>query len=807
MLKLRIFLTVLVPALILTPLLLFFYVRSEKERSYKAEFNELESNVRELGFTLAQNADSITKQIELFTSMLSSPQKMDLDSIFRRAMDEIPGVSAIIICYAPEFLQEVREGKHSRSYLNIFSKCPLPETIPHSFAPTIYRDPQNRDMVYMDSACNYYETLDFYLLPKLSREGFWSDPFKGNMSGLPVSAYGLPFWQDGVQAGVITCLVKIEALFDSQLLNDFVGKGKARSRLFLFGQSGEMVYATKNSPVKSLSLYSIVDQLGRKDLYPEMDKMVRNVSGTMRIDYAKNTQSKDNIQSNVLYIYSKPRNRAHWTIVGAFDEGAIHSEINSRLMKFALGAFFSIFGLCSLISVLLIRGNKPLIIMTQVAEKVSQGDLDVRVPKEYEHKHGSIGKLVQSYNGMIASLRSHISKEVEDSVQKAHIQKELSISQDLQQTFLPANKCRFFPDRGYALSGDLIPAKYVAGDFFDFWRVNDDIVGVVIGDVSGKGVPASMVMVATSTLIRMVASKNLTPGEVVNEVNRVLLQRNKRGMFVTLFLAFYYFKTGELHYCNAGHNKPAIVKKNGFVQFFDYPENSIIGILPDSKFVTCVKKLEPSDLLFLYTDGLTDATAANGDQYGDKRLEQLLVRLSHTPTEQFIGAVEEEIKNFQGESQTDDMTMLILKRMEDITQCWTCHRRIPSKYGAENATIEEIMGILSKQGWSDHDLFAVETGLTEGIRNAIEHGNKFDEAKTVHLSCCVSDTKISISIRDEGLGFAEEKVDDPREKEHLDLPSGRGILLTRGFMTRVWFNESGNEIFMQKIKSKTPHSA
>lgn len=805
MLKLRIFLTVLVPALILTPLLLFFYTQSERKRAYDATFSELENNVQELGLTLAQNAEIITRQIELFSSMLGSPEKMDLDTILRKSMDEIPGISALIICYDPEFLQQVRDGKHSRSYLNLFNELPPPREIPNSFAPTLYRDP-NGKMICMDSACNYYETMDFYLVPKWSQEGFWTNPFIGSMSGKQVSAYGLPFRQDGVQAGVITCLIKIDELFDRQLIRNFNKKGLKNARLFLCGQSGELIYATKNSPVKSLSLYSIADQLGRKDLYFEMDRMVRNISGYTRISYSEDIQNKDGIQKSILYIYSKPRNKAHWTIIGAFDESAIHHKINVRLLNFSLGAFFSIFGLCSLISVLLIRVNKPLDEMTYVAEKVSRGDLDVRVPEIYEHKHGSIGKLVQSYNGMIASLRSHINKEVEDSVQKAHIQKELSISQDLQQTFLPANKCRFFPDRGYALSGDLIPAKYVAGDFFDFWRVNDDMIGVVIGDVSGKGVPASMVMVATSTLIRMVASKNLTAGEVVTEVNRVLLKRNKRGMFVTLFLAFYHPKTGELHYCNAGHNKPAIVKKNGSVQFFDYPENSIIGILPDTKFVTCVKKLEPSDILFLYTDGLTDATAANGEQYGDKRLEQLLIRLSHTPTEQFVAAVEEEIKNFQGDSQTDDMTMLVLKRMEDINQCWTCRRLISSQYGAENASIEEILTVLTAQGWSDHDIFAVETGLTEGIRNAIEHGNKFDEAKMVHLSCCISDTKISISIRDEGLGFAEEKVEDPREREHLDLPSGRGILLTRGFMTRVWFNESGNEIFMQKIKSKTSPS-
>lgn len=125
----------------------------------------------------------------------------------------------------------------------------------------------------------------------------------------------------------------------------------------------------------------------------------------------------------------------------------------------------------------------------------------------------------------------------------------------------------------------------------------------------------------------------------------------------------------------------------------------------------------------------------------------------------------------------------------------------PSLLGQGNGFVEGVLGAMQAWAWSDQELFAVELALVEAITNAIEHGNQFDPAKHVFVSCSVDASTVVISIRDEGEGFQENTVPDPREEDRLDCPAGRGVLLIRGFMTRVWYNDKGNELYMEKCRA------
>jgi len=132
---------------------------------------------------------------------------------------------------------------------------------------------------------------------------------------------------------------------------------------------------------------------------------------------------------------------------------------------------------------------------------------------------------------------------------------------------------------------------------------------------------------------------------------------------------------------------------------------------------------------------------------------------------------------------------------------WYCEATFPSIYGVASEFIESALNVMTDREWSQADIFAVNMALEESVTNAIEHGNKEDSSKSFFICCRITDDLVYISVRDEGDGFLESSIPDPREAENMDCPSGRGILLIHGFMTRVWYNHAGNQIYMEKVRT------
>ncbi|MDO5553570.1 MAG: SpoIIE family protein phosphatase [Planctomycetia bacterium] len=800
--RLRIFLTVFLPLFVIFTPLSYFYYESQMKMYKEDAIATCRGEIYELANSMVQNANLLSRNVDVSARLLTLKEDFNVMALFRQTMEESERVQALVVAYDPNFLSKVRNGEYpDYTFVTDSDLAPL-TTVPNHYAPGIYRKSDNT-LYGVDNIGDYYETRDAFLTPKLSMRGTWTDPFKGHVTGNRIISYGCPFFWNGEFAGVVLCLVRVKDLFDLSLLQQYQQRHSQGSDIFVLSESGTLLYDSSSNDWPHYSLYAIAAQKKLENYYPIIDKAIADSLGTYELrgllDEAGYGKS--------LYAFAKTQDDNCWTVVGKFQEASLLGEARRSLQFLIAAAFLCAFGICVVIFVLLLRSTSPIEAMTRVASQVANGNLNCTVPERYEHRGGSVGALVRSYNTMVSNLQKHIESEVHETITRSHLEQELLIGEELQRTFLPANRTRFFPDKGYIISGDLIPAKYVAGDFLDFWRVTENQIGLVIGDVSGKGIAAAMVMVATSTLIRQAAGKEATPGNVVSEVNWVLRKRNKKNMFVTLFLAFYNPETGLVRYCNAGHNQPALLKENGEVKFLPYAENCVMGIMSGIKYETCEIHLNPGETLFLYTDGVTDATAPDGEQFGQKRLKKLLSYLAKTPPEKLIGYIQQAVCNFQGAVPTDDMTMLMLKRTDETDLCWTRYVAIDTMYGKETPFIEEVTEELRNRQWNDRDIFAVELALNEGIHNAMEHGNMLDASKKVRIGVCISNTAISVSIRDEGEGFVEGQVPDPREEDRVSIPTGRGILLIRGFMTHVWFNEACNEIFMTKEKSVDPLTA
>ena len=238
------------------------------------------------------------------------------------------------------------------------------------------------------------------------------------------------------------------------------------------------------------------------------------------------------------------------------------------------------------------------------------------------------------------------------------LQNELDVARGMQQSILPT---RFPKDPSYAVYGKMQPARNVGGDFFDVMYLNDGRVGLAVADVSDKGVPAALFMMSSRTLLKGAAIGVDLPGEVLREVNDLLIEDNEGGMFVTLLYAVYDPSSRELTYANGGHNSPLVVHPDGTSALFPLTDGIALGIAPDLSYKQNTVTLSPGDSVIFYTDGVTEAMNIEEEEFGLDPLSEFFRTNPPENPEETTAAVFDAVNAFAGEmAQSDDITCLVL---------------------------------------------------------------------------------------------------------------------------------------------------
>ena len=288
--------------------------------------------------------------------------------------------------------------------------------------------------------------------------------------------------------------------------------------------------------------------------------------------------------------------------------------------------------------------------------------------REYSGDNTEVGDLARSYISMVEDIGEYVTNLQKVTAEKERINAELSLASSIQAHMLP---CIFpaFPDRDeFDVYASMTPAKEVGGDFYDFFMVDDSHMAVVMADVSGKGVPAALFMVIAKTLIKNYAQSGIKPEEVFTTVNRLLCDGNKAGLFVTAWLGVLELTTGKLTYVNAGHNPPLIKQNGGEFTYLKSRVSFVLAGMETIKYRQNEITIAPGDRLFLYTDGVTEATNSSIELYGEERLSAFMNSHSGENAEEILHDLKADIYAFQGEApQFDDITMLMLdykKKME-----------------------------------------------------------------------------------------------------------------------------------------------
>ena len=249
----------------------------------------------------------------------------------------------------------------------------------------------------------------------------------------------------------------------------------------------------------------------------------------------------------------------------------------------------------------------------------------------------------------------------EEHEQLISLQHDLDIAKEIQHAILPKIFPPFPERNDFELYAFMEAAKSIGGDFYDFFLIDDEHLGLVIADVSDKGIPAAIYMAVSRTIIRASAIKGISTSECLDYSNQLLFKESMNSMFVTVFYGILNTSSGAFTYSNAGHNPPYILRKNGSIEMLEITGDIVMGIMDDIQYKTKSAQLNPGDGLFLYTDGVTEANNAEYELFDEDRLEEVVTNLENLTPKEIVNKVVIALDEFTGElPQADDTTMLAL---------------------------------------------------------------------------------------------------------------------------------------------------
>jgi sigma-B regulation protein RsbU (phosphoserine phosphatase) len=278
---------------------------------------------------------------------------------------------------------------------------------------------------------------------------------------------------------------------------------------------------------------------------------------------------------------------------------------------------------------------------------------------------GSVAVAIENAR-MYAQLKQQVAaleRAVHEHNELLAIRRELDIAAGIQQSILPRTFPPFSERTDFSIFAEMIPAREVGGDFYDFFLIDDDHLGLVVGDVSGKGIPAAIFMAMSRTLLKSAALDGRPPGDCLGHVNKLLCLDNTAEMFVTIFYGILNTRSGVLDYSNGGHNPPYLLRHDGSVERVAGTGGMVLGALPDRCYRATRTTVHPNEAIFLYTDGITEAMDSAGTLFSERRLEAVLAqRNGALPAEVIRHVLAEVNRHAGGAAQSDDITALCVKR-------------------------------------------------------------------------------------------------------------------------------------------------
>ena len=559
----------------------------------------------------------------LITRHLDGPDSMFIYS--RRILENNPDLNGCSIAFEPDFFKE--KGRWFSAYsLNDHG--------------TIKATQEGNP---------YYEYfyMDWYQLCKLLDRPIWTEPFvdynpEGIYSTEMITSYCKPIKdRDGNYIGTISVDLSLNWL--SQTISAV--KPYPNSYSIMLGRGGTFFVHPDTNKLFYQTIFT--ETLDHEDtaLAALGHAMQRGEEGMRQLK----------IDGVDCYVFYKPLGETGWSTAIVCPESDIFGSFNRMKMAITLAVMAGLLLLLVVSIRIITRELKPLRQLANQAETIASGNFDKTLPKS--NRIDEIGQLSHSFGDMQHSLISYIDELKTTTAQKASIENELKVASDIQMSMVPRLFPAFPNRKDIDLYASMTPAKEVGGDLYDFF-VQNECLHFCIGDVSGKGIPASLFMAVTRNLFRIVAQQGHTPAEIATQLNNILAHDNDQNMFVTMFIGCADLRTGRLDYCNCGHNAPML---DG--QFMDIKNTNFpLGVLEGVTFVgESIDDIRNRQML-LYTDGLNEAENLQKELFGEKRVLEIMEGKQDRDSKSIILMLQEAVEHHRnGAVPNDDLTLLCLK--------------------------------------------------------------------------------------------------------------------------------------------------
>ena len=496
-----------------------------------------------------------------------------------------------------------------------------------------------------------YFYLDWYLQPKLLNQPCWTEPYSdweqddaADRQTQRMVSYCKPLTTSEGFIGSISLDISLKWLSD----NLSPVKPYPHSYSILISRGG--TYLVHPDPEKLF--YQTIFTEGLIDPDPAQDELGKSM---LDLEAGYRRMEIDGIRS---YVFFTPLKATGWSMAIVCPESDIFGRFN-RLRWFItmidlLGLLLLFFSCFQVIR----KAMRPLSDLARQAEDIASGHFDTVLPENKQPDE--LGTLSRSFADMQSSLVTYMDELTRTTANKVRIEGELQIARNIQMGMLP-QVFPPFPDRkDIDLYASMVPAREVGGDLYDYF-IQGGRLYFCIGDVSGKGVPASMFMTVVQNLFRAAGQQGLLPDEIAHRINETLSDRNEQLMFVTMFIGAIDLETGRLDFCNCGHNPPVVLPRGGKPAFLSCKANTAIGILPDAHFEGEYVDGFMGTPLFLYTDGLSEAENPEHVLFGTDRLLAVLGE-PYTDAETIVKRMQAAISDHvAGADASDDLTMLCLE--------------------------------------------------------------------------------------------------------------------------------------------------
>ena len=650
------------------------------------------------------------------------------------------------------------------------------------FSPYAYRNGTDIYTKQLNTPEYDYLHQEWYTKPLAEGKGTWSEPYIDEGGGeVGMITYSQPIINSkgeiyAIQTADIALhwLSELMCELDSTTKqNMFKDSESFPSYSFIVSHKGTIVAYPYKAKLSYKTLYEFLED---HDGLEDANEILSSNNGY--------TTVVQNNTGTIYVLFYSSIEHTGWTLV---------TIMPLKVILKPVGSIIGIFGILMLIGLIIVavicrsairRVTMPITQFADSADEIASGNLSVQLPT-IKTKDEML-RLHNSFATMQKSLIQQIEETRSANEEKGRIESELNIARDIQMSMLPKTFPPF-PDRNdIEIYGKQKPAKEVGGDLYDFY-IRDEKLFFCIGDVSGKGVPASLVMAVTRTLFRTISFKEALPERIMFGINNAMADNNESNMFVTLFLGVLDLPTGRLRYSNAGHNAPMLIGQT--IGLLPCAANVPLGVQTDWKFSQQETTIDLNTCIFLYTDGLTEAENAANEQFMEERMIEVAKGMSHEPQqmiEQMFNAVHQFVGNAE---QSDDLTMLAIQYTKPLEKDMKLQRSITLPNDIEKVPVlaEFVDEVCEIAGFDMSTTMGINLALEEAVVNVMSYAYQPGTTGNVNIEAIANETRLKFIISDWGTPFdptAEKEVDTTLSAEERPI-GGLGIHLVRQIMDSI----------------------